>query len=56
MPEYAAENPADQVLHDQTSFWLKVQLFGEPGVILTDVPYRTEGRKLAPHVRGDSLE
>jgi len=48
MPEYAAENPADQVLHDQTSFWLKVQLFGEPGVILTDVPYRVEGRKLVP--------
>jgi len=42
MPEYAAENPADQALHDQTSFWLKVQLFGEPGVILTDVPYRLE--------------
>ena len=38
LPEYAAENPADQMLHDQTSFWLKQQLFGEPGVILTDVP------------------
>jgi len=48
MPEYAAEDPADQVLHDQTSFWLKVQLFGEPGVILTDVPYRAGGRKLLP--------
>jgi hypothetical protein len=42
LPEYAAENPADQMLHDQTSFWLKVQLFGVPGVILTDVPYRLD--------------
>ncbi|HSK48224.1 MAG TPA: APC family permease [Coriobacteriia bacterium] len=40
LPEYAAENVADQMLHDQTSFFLKQQLFGEPGVILTDVPYR----------------
>ncbi len=39
LPEYAAEHPADAMLHDQTSFWLKQQLFGEPGVILTDVPY-----------------
>jgi len=39
LPEYAPENTADAVLHDQTSFWLKQQLFGEPGVILTDVPY-----------------
>jgi amino acid transporter len=39
LPEYAPEHPADAVLHDQVSFWLKQQLFGEPGVILTDVPY-----------------
>ena len=39
MPEYAPEHPADAVLHDQVSFWLKQQLFGTPGVILTDVPY-----------------
>jgi len=48
MPEYAAEHPADQLLHDQTSFWLKVQLFGEPGVILTDVPYRAGTRAMLP--------
>ncbi len=40
MPEYAPENAADTILHDQTSLWLKTQLFGEPGVIVTDVPYR----------------
>jgi len=46
MPEYAAESPSDQMLHDQTSFWIKVQLFGEPGVIVTDVPYRIpDGRR-----------
>ncbi|HET6352037.1 MAG TPA: APC family permease [Coriobacteriia bacterium] len=39
LPEYAPEHPGDAMLHDQTSFWLKQQLFGEPGVILTDVPY-----------------
>jgi len=42
MPEYAAVSPSDQVLHDQTSFWIKVQLFGVPGVIVTDVPFRIE--------------
>jgi len=44
LPEYAPEHPADAVLHDQTSFWLKQQLFGEPGVILTDVPYHLDER------------
>jgi hypothetical protein len=42
LPEYAAENAADQILHDQTSLWLKTQLFGEPGVIVTDVPYHID--------------
>jgi hypothetical protein len=32
-------NAADAMLHDQTSFWIKQQLFGEDGVIVTDVPY-----------------
>ncbi|MBN2248547.1 MAG: APC family permease [Coriobacteriia bacterium] len=39
LPEYAPENVGDAILHDQTSLFLKQQLFGEPGVILTDVPY-----------------
>ncbi|MBI5231441.1 MAG: APC family permease [Coriobacteriales bacterium] len=39
LPEYAPENWADSMLHDQTSFWIKQQLFQEPRVILTDVPY-----------------
>lgn len=43
MPEYAAESPQDQILHDQTSLWMKLQLYGIPGVIVTDVPYRFEG-------------
>ncbi len=47
IPEYAAEHVADQMLHDKTSFFLKQQLFDEPGVIVTDVPYRI-GEKLAP--------
>lgn len=42
IPEYAAENMADQMLHDQTSFFLKQQLFAEPGVIFTDVPYHID--------------
>lgn len=42
LPEYAPENIGDAMLHDQTSFFLKQQLFGEPGVILTDVPYRID--------------
>ena len=39
VPEYAPANAADGMLHDQTSFWIKRQLFGEPGVIVVDVPY-----------------
>ena len=39
LPEYASTNAADAMLHDQTSFWIKQQLFGEQGVIVTDVPY-----------------
>ena len=39
LPEYAPENLGDALLHDQTSLLLKQQLFGAPGVILTDVPY-----------------
>ena len=39
LPEYAPTNAADAMLHDQTSFWIKQQLFGERGVIVADVPY-----------------
>jgi amino acid transporter len=39
LPEYAPENLAESMLHDQTSFWIKQQLFGEDGVIVADVPY-----------------
>ncbi|MGV8084200.1 MAG: APC family permease [Coriobacteriia bacterium] len=39
IPEYAPTNAADAILHDQTSFWIKQQLFGEDGVIVVDVPY-----------------
>ncbi|MDP2233524.1 MAG: APC family permease [Actinomycetota bacterium] len=42
VPEYASENVADTMLHDQTSFWLKQTLFGEPGVIIADVPYHMD--------------
>lgn len=42
VPEYAAENFADTMLHDQTSFWLKQTLFGEPGVIIADVPFHID--------------
>jgi amino acid transporter len=41
LPEYVPENAVGQMLHDQTSLLLKLQLFAEPGVIVTDVPYRT---------------
>lgn len=39
LPEYAPTNVADAILHDQTAHWIKRQLFGEEGVIVTDVPY-----------------
>jgi len=39
VPEYAPMNAADAMLHDQTSFWIKQQLFGEESVIVADVPY-----------------
>lgn len=42
LPEYASENIGDAMLHDQTSFILKQQLFDAPGVIFTDVPYHID--------------
>lgn len=39
IPEYAPMNAADAMLHDQTSFWIKRQLFSEEGVVAVDVPY-----------------
>ncbi|MEI7813762.1 MAG: APC family permease, partial [Coriobacteriia bacterium] len=42
LPEYAPSNAADAMLHDQTSFWIKQQLFGQEGVIVTDVPYHPD--------------
>jgi amino acid transporter len=42
LPEYAPTNAADAMLHDQTSFWIKQQLFGQEGVIVTDVPYHPD--------------
>lgn len=40
LPEYAPENLADEMLHGQKSLFLKQQLFNEPGVIVTAVPYK----------------
>jgi len=42
LPEYAPTNAADAMLHDQTSFWIKQQLFGTEGVIVADVPYHPD--------------
>lgn len=42
VPEFAPESLPDTMLHDQTSFWLKQTLFGEPGVIIVDVPYHMD--------------
>ena len=42
LPEYAPTNAADAMLHDQTSFWIKQQLFGQEGVIVADVPYHPD--------------
>jgi len=50
LPEYASTNAADAMLHDQTSFWIKQQLFGESGVIVTDVPYHPDFDKEGPAV------
>ncbi len=42
MPEYVPENIPDNILHDQMGLILKTQLFAEPGLIVTDVPYNLE--------------
>ncbi|MHB9004067.1 MAG: hypothetical protein ACYC6C_08370, partial [Coriobacteriia bacterium] len=42
VPEFAPDSLPDTMLHDQTSFWLKQTLFGEPGVIIADVPYHMD--------------
>ncbi len=51
LPEFVPEDLVDNILHDQTSFWIKRVLFFEPGVIVTDVPYhlaRDEGGSTRP--------
>lgn len=56
VPEYAPMNAADAVLHDQTSFWIKQQLFGEDGVIVADVPYHPSFDEKYRHGRGHGAE
>jgi len=56
VPEYAPANAADAVLHDKTSFWIKQQLFGEPGVIVTDVPYHPDFDAPGPALRAHDDE
>lgn len=48
MPEYAPDSLAGNMLHDQTSLFLKTSLFATPGVIVTDVPYRAEKPASSP--------
>jgi len=58
LPEYAPTNAADAMLHDQTSFWIKQQLFGQAGVIVTDVPYHPsfDDERLAPAPKVEPAE
>jgi amino acid transporter len=42
LTEYVPANAADYLLHDQTSLWIKQQLFSEEGVIVADVPYHAD--------------
>ena len=57
VPEYAPMNAADAMLHDQTSFWIKQQLFGEEGVIVADVPYHPSFDEIREkRGRGDTAE
>ncbi|MDO8964753.1 MAG: APC family permease [Coriobacteriia bacterium] len=42
LPEYVPETAPEYMLHDQTSFWIKSELFQLPGVIISDVPYHPE--------------
>jgi hypothetical protein len=54
VPEYAPMDAADAMLHDQTSFWIKQQLFGEEGVIVADVPYHPSFDEIREHRAGGS--
>jgi len=38
IPDFVPEEVADWVLHDQTSFFLRRALLGEPGVVVVDIP------------------
>ena len=40
LPEYVPRNLPERMLHDQTPFMIKTALFNQPGVIVTDVPYK----------------
>ena len=48
VPEFVPEDWADNMLHDQTSFWIKRTLFFEPNVIVADVPYNLRADESAP--------
>jgi hypothetical protein len=53
VPEFVPEDLVDNVLHDQTSFWLKRMLFFEPGVIVADVPYHMYDEQNACRLKPD---
>lgn len=43
IPEFVPESVVDNIMHNQTAFWLKNALFDEAGVIVVDVPFRLSG-------------
>lgn len=52
IPDFVPEELADYVLHDQTSFFLRKALLGEPGVVVVDVPCILERLSLEEVVTG----
>lgn len=46
IPEFVPAKWSDWLLHDPTPFRIKAALLGEPGVIVTDVPFHERGARL----------
>lgn len=46
VPQFVPQRWWQNLLHTQTAFWLRLVLLFKPGIVITDVPYQLEERKL----------
>jgi hypothetical protein len=54
MPEFVPTRWWHQLLHNQTSLWLKAALLFKPRIVLTSVPHHIRSRERRRAGKGDS--